>query len=277
MAAIAVCNLASGAHPATTFPNQHLLAPAAAATTGVSSASRSEARWSAPKQNSALEDLRAAVQAEDWDRAFAEGLTKIHMRADWAANAERCSALRCIANSIHARRVLEIGSFCGVASLALAERMPADGEVQSLELDPFVVAFGRRFHVKSLAGRKISTAVGHARDSLQALAAGARVGCLRPFDFVVLDADKDCMREYFDTLWSTPGLLREGAIVCVDMIPHKGQPPLRYVKFGFPHRWESSSGQAEIDALRSAVAASPDFVAHEFGGLLIVRRVPDWQ
>jgi len=56
-------------------------------------------------------------------------------------------------------------------------------------------------------------------------------------------------------LWSSPGLLSAGAVVCVDMTPFKGQPPTRYLKYGFPHRWQSSSGLAEIEALRQEFAA----------------------
>jgi len=168
--------------------------------------------------------------------------------------------------------VLEIGSFCGAGALALAEVIPADGEVRSLELDSFVVDFGRRFQLKSLAGKKITTNVGPAMQALQSLAAEANGHRFKAFDLVVIDADKEGMQSYFDLLWSTPGLLSERAVVCVDMTLFKGQPPTRYVKFGFPHRWHSNSGQAEIDTLRAAVQARADLRSFEFGGLLVVTR-----
>jgi len=265
--------LASGAHPATTFPNSHLLSPLALPSPSAGQAAVGAASWSSPRPGSPLEDLRQAVREEDWEHQFSEGHTAIHMRAEWSASIKRCSVLQWLAATNHARRALEIGSFCGAGALALAETLPADGEVVALELDPFVVDFGRRFQMRCLAGQKIHHNIGPAAESLRRLAGDASSGRLqRPFDMAVVDADKEGMREYFNLLWKSPNLLSEEAIVCVDMTPFKGQPPVRYVKYGFPHRWACSSGQEEIDALRSSVMASPDFLVHEFGGLLVVQR-----
>eukprot|EP00444_Apocalathium_aciculiferum_P006063 CAMPEP_0183393880 /NCGR_PEP_ID=MMETSP0370-20130417/8196_1 /TAXON_ID=268820 /ORGANISM="Peridinium aciculiferum, Strain PAER-2" /LENGTH=257 /DNA_ID=CAMNT_0025574159 /DNA_START=89 /DNA_END=862 /DNA_ORIENTATION=+ len=247
-----VIGLASGAAPTATFPNCHLLKPVAA-----------QVVWSDPQQNSPLAELCKAVQDEDWERNYEQGFTKINMRAEWSASEERMSTFRYLASSNAASRVLEIGSFCGAGALALAEVIPADGEVRSLELDSFVVDFGRRFQLKSLAGKKITTNVGPAMQALQSLAAEANGHRFKAFD---------CMQSYFDLLWSTPGLLSERAVVCVDMTLFKGQPPTRYVKFGFPHRWHSNSGQAEIDTLRAAVQARADLRSFEFGGMLVVTR-----
>lgn len=265
-------SLASGAAPTAAFPNSHLLRPLAPVAAAHSAVTIAPAAWSAPQAGSPLAELRAAVREENWERNYEEGLTKIHMRAEWSASPERCSTLRFLATANGALRALEIGSFCGVGALALAEWLPADGEVQVLELDPFVVQFGRRFQMKSPSGGKIKSSVGPALPALEALAGNAEAGHMKPFDLVIVDADKEGMRQYFDLLWSSPGLLSAGAVVCVDMTPFKGQPPTRYLKYGFPHRWQSSSGQAEIEALRTAVRGSPDYVAHEFGGLLVVQR-----
>jgi len=214
-----------------------------------------------------MEELRQAVRDEDWERLYEEGRTRITMRAEWSATEERCALLQMLARAGGARRVLEIGSFCGAGALALAEALPDDGEVLALELDEFSVALGKKFQAKSPAGGKIRTAVGRAAETLRGL-----VGREPPFDMVVVDADKEGARQYFDLVWATPGFLSEGAIVCVDMTPFKGQAPLRYAKFGFPYRWEAASGQEHIDALRAMVSESPDYTAYELGNLLIVRR-----
>eukprot|EP00972_Heterocapsa_arctica_P111611 16427028-Heterocapsa_arctica.AAC.1 len=108
-------------------------------------------------------------------------------------------------------------------------------------------------------------------ESLQKLAQQVREGALAPFDFAIVDADKAGMRGYLDLLWDS-GLVSEHAVVCVDLTPFKGQPPLRYVKYGFPYTWEASSGQKEIDELRAHVVASSRFVSHEAGQILVVQR-----
>jgi len=192
--------------------------------------------------------------------------------ASWSAGPERCSMLQCLATMNKATRVLEVGSFCGAAALAMAESIPKNGEVVSLELEPFFVEFGQKFRSRSQAGSKISTVVGTATDSLKDLAGKAASGAVQPFDLIVIDGDKACMKEYFDLVWSSSGLLSSKGVVCLDTTPFKGQVPTRYVKFGQAERWEACSGEEEISSLRAAVASAPEFVSHEFGGLLVVQR-----
>jgi len=245
-------SLASGAHAVRAFPNSHLVGAVPAS-------------WAAPKEVSAMEELRQAVRDEDWPRNFEEGLTKIQMRAEWSASEDRCALLKWLVKSTQAKRVLEIGSFCGVGTLALAESMPEDGELFSLELDPFVVNFGRRFGGPALTRAK--TILGQAADSLQQLAHEGK-----EFDLVIVDADKEGMCDYFELLWKM-SLVSPRAVVAVDMTPFKGQPPLRFLKFGFPYRCETSSGEKQINELRTHVQKSSDFTSHEFGGLLIVQKM----
>lgn len=192
------------------------------------------------------------------------------MQADWSAGRERCALLQSLVASSNAASVIEVGSFCGAAALAMAEALPPDGKIVSLELDPFVAEWGRRFHVRSPAGDKIHRIVGDAKLSLAEIA--SKAGSSAPVDFALIDADKENMKYYFDLLWATPGLLSEEALVCVDLTPFKGQPPLRYLKYGFPYQWEKESGQMMIDTLQKAIAASANFTTHRIGSLLMVQR-----
>jgi caffeoyl-CoA O-methyltransferase len=254
-------NLSSGCSPASTFPNAHLFKRSVTP----------PAQWVPPQAICPMDELRRAVKDEDWAENHAASLTKIHMQAEWCATPERCTMLETLVSTSGARTVLEIGSFCGVGTLALAQSLPEDGQVLAIELDEFVVNFGKRFVAASNTGHKITNVVGPALESLKDLAAKARAGKMQPFDMVVVDADKACMEEYFRMLWSSPGLLADNAVVCVDLTPYKGQPPLRYLKYGFPYQYEAESGQKEIDSLRSFVAKSPELAGHEFGGMLTVQ------
>lgn len=300
----AVCNLASGAFPTATFPNAHLapmnsalppsptlqpqgacpsaafpnshLAKVAQTEQNTKDSPRLlEANWAAAQTGSPLDELREAVVQEDWTRLYEEGQAQLQANANWSANKERCAVLQSLCGTSGARRVLEVGAFVGVASLALAEVLPRDGEVVSLELEPYFVEFGERARLKSLSGHKVHKVVGPALASLQSLAEKAATGSARPFDMVVIDGDKGNMQAYFDLLWSSPNLLSERAVVCVDMTPFKGQPPVRYVRFGQADRWECPSGEAEMNALREHVNSSGGFVCHEFGGLMVVQRRPE--
>jgi len=250
--------LSCGSCPLATFPNSHRALAA------------KEPTWASATKQCALEQLRLAVKEEDWAGLYASSLTKIHMQAEWSASPERCAMLQAIACTSRASRVLEVGSFCGAGALALAEAVPEDGEVVSLELDDFVVGFGKKFQARSPAGHKIKHLVGPALASLESLAKDGVHG--QPFDLAVLDADKGGMQQYFELLLNTPGMLTDSAVICVDLTPYKGQPPLRYIKYKFPYPFEAASGQKEIDQLRASVACSKELVSYEFGRMLVVQK-----
>mmetsp|Transcript_26782 Transcript_26782/g.77366 ORF Transcript_26782/g.77366 Transcript_26782/m.77366 type:complete len:310 (-) Transcript_26782:147-1076(-) len=266
--------LPRGARPQQAFPNAHLAHQEAAVGNAVAPSAGGALNWSPPEASAhlPLAQLMEAVREEDWAGAFAEGRSKMQAQAAWSASPERCSLLQCLVAMSSARKVLEVGSFCGAAALAMAEAMGKDSEVVALELEPYFVEFGQRFRARSEAGTRIRTIVGPAADSLKDLASKAAAGGATPFDFAVIDGDKASLAEYFELLLKSPGLLSDRAVLCFDMTPFKGQPPARYVKFGQADRWESNSGEQEIGALRALVAALPDAAAHEFGGLLVVRR-----
>eukprot|EP00927_Polykrikos_kofoidii_P082401 TRINITY_DN8191_c0_g1_i1.p1 TRINITY_DN8191_c0_g1~~TRINITY_DN8191_c0_g1_i1.p1 ORF type:complete len:269 (-),score=55.13 TRINITY_DN8191_c0_g1_i1:185-991(-) len=265
-------SLASGAHPTATFPCNHLAHPGAAGQAAGAPGSQ-EAKWSAPQSGSPVDELRQALHDEDWKSHFSAGLTKSEVSASWAANAERCSILQCIASLRKATRVLEVGGFCGVAALALAEKLPDDGQVVSLEYDQFLADFGQRHIMKSTSGSKISTVVGLAQESLEELAKQAKSGERGPFDMVIIDADKAGMKEYFNIIVNSPGFLSPQSVVCVDITPFKGQPPQRFIRFGQADQWKVESGQEEIDEMRKLLTMSSEFTCNEFGGLLVAQPV----
>jgi len=253
--------MASGAHPMSTFPNYLSRGPAAAAAP----------QWAASSTSDPVRALREKAGATDWELLFSEGKTSTRADAAWSAGEERCRLLQMLCSVAGARQVLEVGSFCGAAALSMAEALPQEGRVVALELDAFLADFGAEFRAQSEAGGRISHLVGPAAETLPALAERVAAGEARPFDFAVVDADKAGMAGYLRTLWSS-GLLAEGATVCVDVTPFKGQLPHRYAKYGMADHWVVPSGQEEIDALRGSLADSKEFSAWESGGLLIVRR-----
>src|SRR5262245_15451420 len=53
------------------------------------------------------------------------------------------------------RRVLEIGCYTGYSALAMAERLPNDGEVITLDINPETDAVARKFWAQSPHGKKI--------------------------------------------------------------------------------------------------------------------------
>lgn len=116
--------------------------------------------------------------------------------------------------SIRARRVLEIGCFTGYSALAMAEYLPDDGEIITLDLNPDTTRIAQSYWTRSPHGKKIRSMVGPALESLK--------GLTGPFDFVFIDADKENYPHYFEAALSKLGprgvialdnALREGNVL----------------------------------------------------------------
>ena len=101
------------------------------------------------------------------------------------------SFLQMLIKTTQAKRVLEIGTFTGYSALAMAEVLPADGEVVTIDINSETTELARSFWDKSEAGKKITALV---KPALEVLEEGAR----GEFDFVFIDADKENVQAYFE-------------------------------------------------------------------------------
>ena len=151
-------------------------------------------------------------------------------------------ALKMLVHATRARRVLEIGMFTGYSALAMAEALPAGGQVIACEIDAGVAAFAQQCFAGSPAGGKIAIRVGPALATLSELeAAGER------FDLVFIDADKAGYIGYLTALLEYELVAPHGLIV-VDNTLMQGQP------------WrpdQVTANGAAIAAFNQAVAADP--------------------
>ena len=106
-----------------------------------------------------------------------------------------------------AKNVLEIGTFTGYASLSMAEALPANGKLTTLDLDPKAIAMAKKYFAKSEHGRKIELKEGPALESLKNLAG--------PFDFVFIDADKTNYLNYYEAVLPK---MPSGGLILVDNV-----------------------------------------------------------
>jgi caffeoyl-CoA O-methyltransferase len=92
-----------------------------------------------------------------------------------------------------ARRVLEVGTFSGYSSLAMAKGLPEGGKLITCDIDPVATEIAKRYWARAAWGDKIELRLGDAATTLEQLrAAGER------FDLVFIDADKEGYIRYFD-------------------------------------------------------------------------------
>jgi caffeoyl-CoA O-methyltransferase len=117
-----------------------------------------------------------------------------------------------------ARRVLEIGTFTGVGTLAIAAALPDDGRVITLEIDPDHAAIAARHFDASPYRDRIELIHGDALESLTQLDG--------PFDLVWIDAWKADYPAYYDAVFEkladrgvivADNLFRDGAALSPDV------------------------------------------------------------
>jgi caffeoyl-CoA O-methyltransferase len=110
------------------------------------------------------------------------------------------------------RRVLEIGTFSGHATLSMAAALPADGHIDTCELDPERSAAARSHIDRSPWAQQITIHLGPAAATIDSLEGD--------FDFVFMDAEKDGYIGYYEAV--LPRLSEHGLIVA-DNTLHAGR------------------------------------------------------
>ena len=123
--------------------------------------------------------------------------------------------LRILAQSIAARRILEIGTLGGYSTLWLAGALPADGQLMTLESNARHAKVARGNFERAGQARRIELREGPALKWLAALAAeGQR------FDFCFIDADKTNNPQYLD--WALT-LTHRGSLLVFDNVVRDGE------------------------------------------------------
>jgi caffeoyl-CoA O-methyltransferase len=113
--------------------------------------------------------------------------------------------------ALGARSVLEIGTFSGYSALSMAEGLPAEGRIVTLELDETHAEVARRAIAASPHADKIEIVLGPALASIERLPG--------PFDFVFIDAGKTGCPDYYEAV-VLPKLAPRGLIAVDNTLRH---------------------------------------------------------
>jgi predicted O-methyltransferase YrrM len=108
-----------------------------------------------------------------------------------------------------ARNCIEIGTYTGYSSLAMALALPADGRLVACDVSEEWTSVARRFWSEAGVADKIDLKLQPGLVTLDELLAAGE----RRFDFAFLDADKPNYVEYYERLLR---LVRPGGLVCAD-------------------------------------------------------------
>lgn len=120
--------------------------------------------------------------------------------------------LRFLVKITKAKNILEIGTFTGYSALAMAEGLPDDGELITLDINPKTTDTGRLYWDKSIHGKKIKLIIGPAQETLKKLQG--------PFDIVFIDADKVNYIDYWEECLPK---VRSGGCIIADNVLWQGR------------------------------------------------------
>jgi caffeoyl-CoA O-methyltransferase len=117
--------------------------------------------------------------------------------------------LEMLTRMIAPRKVLEIGTFTGYATLCFAAGMPEDGVIDTIEIEDELEGIQSEFFARSPYGYKIRRHTGSALDVVPALG--------ECYDLVFMDGDKREYPDYYRMLMDG-GHLHSGSYILADNI-----------------------------------------------------------
>ena len=125
---------------------------------------------------------------------------------------EEGALLALLVGLLGARRCLEIGTFTGYSSTAIALAMPADGRLVCCDVSEPWTAIAREAWAAAGVADRVELRLGPALDTLDRMLAEGAEGT---FDVAFIDANKDQYPDYYER---SVRLVRSGGLVAIDNV-----------------------------------------------------------
>lgn len=117
-----------------------------------------------------------------------------------------------LAKLLDTRQVIEVGTFTGYSTLAIAQALPADGKVIACDVSEEWTSMAMRYWEQAGIVDKIDLRLAPALKTLDGLLQEERAG---DFDMAFIDADKENYLNYYERCLE---LLRPGGLIMVDNV-----------------------------------------------------------
>lgn len=114
--------------------------------------------------------------------------------------------LAMISSIVAPRRAVELGTFTGYSALCIAEGMPPDGELHTIEIDDEMEPELEELFARPHPGAPVTLHIGDALSVLPTLDG-------EPWDLAFIDANKRFYTEYYELLLP---LMRRGGVILAD-------------------------------------------------------------
>jgi predicted O-methyltransferase YrrM len=118
---------------------------------------------------------------------------------------DQAAFMQVLVRALGARRCIEIGTFTGYSSLAVALALPPGGRIVCCDVSEEWTAVARRHWKMAGVEKKISLRLAPALDTLKTLKG--------KYDFAFIDADKTNYQNYYERCLK---LVRKGGLIAID-------------------------------------------------------------
>lgn len=118
---------------------------------------------------------------------------------------DQAALMQVLVRALGAKRCIEIGTFTGYSSLAVALALPPGGKIICCDVSEEWTAVARKYWALASVSQKIQLKLAPALDTLKKLKG--------PFDFAFIDADKTNYQNYYERCLK---LLRKGGLIAID-------------------------------------------------------------
>lgn len=163
--------------------------------------------------------------------------------------------LSILSHIISPKNILEIGTFTGYAALSLAEGLPKDGKIYTIDKNEDLAYIPKKYFSESAYKDQIEFIIGDAKEVIKKLD--------KTWDLIFIDADKE---SYLDYLKLIKPNLRSGSVILIDNV-------LWYGKVLEEHPKDQQT--AQIKLMNKIVSEDPDFenlILPLRDGLHLIRR-----
>lgn len=123
---------------------------------------------------------------------------------------EQGQFMQLLVRLINAKYIVEVGTFTGYSSLAMAQAMPKEGRMVCCDVSEKWTNIARRYWQTANVQDQIDLRLAPAKDTLKDLLAS---GGARTVDLIFIDADKERYDEYYEL---SLRLLRPGGLMILD-------------------------------------------------------------
>jgi caffeoyl-CoA O-methyltransferase len=149
---------------------------------------------------------------DDVEQALVAQTAELGQHAGMQIAPEQGPLLTFLVRLIGARRAVEVGTFTGLSSLAIAKGLPDDGRLTCFDVSEEWTAVARRAWQQAGVEHKVELRLGDARQTLDTLD--------DEVDFAFVDADKDGYVDYLELLLPR---LRTGGLLAFDNTLSRGR------------------------------------------------------